>query len=1011
MSFLQLSLVFSLAVSLSAALDPILPENCPCGYVDRVHDRLFTDAIIVYFNESQAIDPNVFITESFEDKKEKGWTSIFRPGASPSNVDVASASNLELFVDRYTLNHLVNGAELRTVRQDIQYGSFRASMRSPSRGAGGSALSMILKYNSSESLELDILNMDDPQLARITNLVNGELPAGDNTVSYTALEQGLGLAPSVIPWDFVDYRMDWTDYDVAFWANTALTREMGPANRTLPGLPQPLYLSHWSTGDSSYMQGPPADRSEANVAWIRTFFNSSLMTAQAHGVFDSRCQQWMACSMEDPRLRGSTSYGPAATVRFKRPPRNQHLRIPAAFTAGICSVFGVFALANSFVRTVPWRKVGRAGQRRKTPESNGPLPHQLSAQPPSRLSCESERGLVDPAEADFLDAPSAGPYTGQSTPYFLELNTAGSGTPWRHFSQATTNFSGTPDARSRPISIAPFYLDFDAQAWNTSSSQLSRLSYGEVATDEGAVEAVATMRWKITEDEIVPIDPGVGTIRATAAFDELYLADEKVDGRSGKNAVVRSLEERPPGDDMGALTALPPVLVSVAIPIPAQEKVDYLAGLVAWACLWVSIGHFALTFWPYVAMGVGQNKHYAWENWAYNFIGGYLLTPLWFGPFFITSSRFLSARYLHEGNLADVAKNMMLRGPRLLIPVALIATLEYFLISLGLVGTLDWLPSISWSTWPYVAPPGNFGVFVNNIVQLAYFIPNGAPEITNYFCGGVLWTIPIQLQSSYVILLNAVMIRDMKISGKRFAYYTWCVILGWYARSWSACFWMGLLLTDLDVTYGWTEWTRSRPRVLYPALAAATMAAIGTPLFLVFNTRYSFITNENDIHPDVETGLPLGDTPSGGYPSYYEPTLAILLFSTSIQIIADLSTWAQKFLSIRPLLWMRPHIMTIYLIHGFVFWSLGAWLCLTLSVADVVPYWANLLITLLSCYVVITLASVILTPLVEFITRSTIKNVWRWASEEPVPKIPTTGKFSKALILNRSSSIAIVKEA
>ncbi|KAK3046135.1 hypothetical protein LTR09_012361 [Extremus antarcticus] len=1015
MSLSRLSFVFSLAISLSAALNPILPEHCPCGYVDHTYDRLFTDAIIVYFNETQTIDPHLFVTQSFEDKKEKGWESIFRRGASPSNVGVGDTSNLQLFVDRYTPNHLVNGSGLRTVRQDIQYGSFRASMRSPSRGVGGSALSLVLKYNASESLELDTLNMDSPQLARLTNLVNGELPVEDNTVSYTALKAGLGSAPSVDLWDFVDYRMDWTDYDVAFWANTILTRQVGPSNRTLPGLPQPFYLSHWSTGDSSYMQGPPAVRSEANVAWIRTFFNSSLMTAQEHQDFDSRCQQWMACSMEDARLRGSTPYGQQATVRFERPPRNQQLRIPAAWLAGICSCFGVFVLANSCVRTVPsaLQKAGRVVQRNKTSKLDATPSHPHSAPPPSRPSYESERGLVDPAEPDEMITQSIVPYTGQSTPYFLEPYTPGSGTPWRRSDLTLTsnNFSGMTDARSRPVSIAPLYLDFKSQIWNTSNSRLSALGHGEAATNKGEVEAVATISEMITGDEIMPVDPGFGTVR-TADVGELCPVNEKVKlWRNGKDMVVQSSEERPPGDDMGTLTTLPPVLEGLAMPLRSQRKTDYLAGLVALACVSISFRYFLLTFWPFVAMGFGNPKHYPWENWAYIFIGGYFSTPLWFGPFFITSSRFLSARYLQEGDLADVAKNMLLRGPRLIIPVAIVAILEYFFISLGLTDNLDWLPSISWSTWPFVMPQGNFGSFVNNIIELAYFIPNGAPDIVNYYCAGVLWTIPVQLQLSYIVLLAVVMIRQMKTAWKRCGYYTCCVILGWYARSWSACFWMGLLLTDLDITHDWNEWARSRPRVLYPVLAAATVVAIGSPLLLVFDIPSWFMINENDIHPDVLSGLPLGNTPGGGYPAYYEPSLAILLFSTSIQIIADLSTWVQKFLSIRPLRWMRPHIMTVYLVHGFIFWSLGSWLCIILSMTEVVPYWANLLITLLCCYGVIAIVAVLLTPLVEFTTRSCIKNIWRWASEEPVPKIPTTGKFGKALILDRSSTVEPAREA
>ena len=643
---LLLPLVFSLAVSISAAFRPTLPQDCPCGYVDHTTDRLFTEAIIVYFNETKAIDPNVFTVQSFENKKEKGWYSIFRQGASPSNVGIGNMSSLELFIDGYTPNHLVNGAQLRTVRQDIQYGSFRASMRSPARRAGGSALSMMLKYNASESLELDLMNMNSPQLAKVTNLIGGELPADAIDFSYTALQTAV---TPVTAWDFVEYRMDWTDYNVAFWAGTDRTRSVGPKNRTLPVVPQPLYLSHWSTGDSSYMQGPPVNRSVANVAWIRTFFNSSLMTAQEHRKFDNRCQQWLACSMDDSTLRGSTRYVSAATIAFKEPPRNQRLRLSAAIVAGICSFFGVFSLANSLVRTVPWHILGRTSKERKKSTSEPQTLRPQPLLPPPRLSCESERGLVDP---DFVIVPSEGPYTDQRTPYFLELQTSGSNTPydpsdsqpntpWRRSdSQAATNWASgrtsvtnfltdTPPTQSRPVSIVPYYAGFTTQAW-TSISGLSPLKYDEFAPKYRSMQAVETTTGKNTGDDIMSTFHDAGNTQDGAAR-ELYSMDEKVDGGREKDTVMTVSRERLPGGDVEALTALPGAPTSLPAPKSTQQRVDHLAGLVALACLSVSLGHFTLTFWPYVSMGYGPVKHYAAEKWLYIFGGGYLLTPLWIG--------------------------------------------------------------------------------------------------------------------------------------------------------------------------------------------------------------------------------------------------------------------------------------------------------------------------------------------------------------------------------------------
>jgi hypothetical protein len=86
--------------------------------------------------------------------------------------------------------------------------------------------------------------------------------------------------------------------------------------------------------------------------------------------------------------------------------------------------------------------------------------------------------------------------------------------------------------------------------------------------------------------------------------------------------------------------------------------------------------------------------------------------------------------------------------------------------------------------------------------------------------------------------------------------------------------------------------------------------------------------------------------------------------------------------------------------HGFVFWSLGSWIAVSLA-KMAVPYWAILLITAVVCYTVIILGAVIVTPMTDFVTKSATKNIWRSASEEPVPHRPTTAPFTKALVIDR----------
>lgn len=86
--------------------------------------------------------------------------------------------------------------------------------------------------------------------------------------------------------------------------------------------------------------------------------------------------------------------------------------------------------------------------------------------------------------------------------------------------------------------------------------------------------------------------------------------------------------------------------------------------------------------------------------------------------------------------------------------------------------------------------------------------------------------------------------------------------------------------------------------------------------------------------------------------------------------------------------------------HGFIFWSIGAYVAVSLSSLSL-PYWAILLVTGVVCYSMIMILTVMITPMIEFATKGSTKNIWRWATEEPVPHRATTAPFNKQLVLGR----------
>lgn len=262
------------------------PTDCHCGFLDPTTNNVYTDSVIVYFNETDSIPDDVFAVDTFKHQYEKGWFLYYREGAVKENVwfqdgEVWNLSPgwLNLNVTGATPQHLVDGAQLQTVRQDIQYGTFRVFMRSPAPWAGGSALSMILQHNETSSAELALLNMDDSTNdACMQTTVANQDPELAWGMNYTLLEEPqYGNSP----WDFWEWRMDWNSQNIDFYAGQNKTRTESAANASLVDTPASFYLKHWSNGDINFMQGPPVnDRVDRLGAAVFQYFHSEHVANQ-----------------------------------------------------------------------------------------------------------------------------------------------------------------------------------------------------------------------------------------------------------------------------------------------------------------------------------------------------------------------------------------------------------------------------------------------------------------------------------------------------------------------------------------------------------------------------------------------------------------------------------------------------------------------------------------------------------------------------------------------------------
>ena len=692
----------------------VVPEDCSCGFLDPLNGRSYTDSLIVYFNETGELG-DAFNVSSYEHAYEKGWGKYYREGALESNVYYENGSTwnispgwLNLNVSAKTSKHLVNGAEIETKRQDMLYGSFRALLRSAAPYAGGgSALSMRLLHNESISAELNLLSMDDSGVtAKYATSTNGEVPLPENSVNYTTL---LGSEYNQSPWDFWEYRMDWSPENIEWFSGVNKTRTMPASNWTLP---VSVSLKHWSLGLPGWTEGPPGNDSGAAVGWMRLFFNSSVTSPEER---PSDCTSDHYCSTEDERLRLSTPFTPemerlpsdfiTKVKKLKETPSTAAIALAIASVV-VTSILIIFGLSQKATSKKPATRPPL-----KSHQSDVELSQLKSSDYPHRSQHSShERVAHRPAMNTHQSTISQNPLLGQYD------SIAGS--------TATLGATPTPSESRDGLPLA-------------SSSRL------ELVEDQDGADYILPAQRRNVYASDSQLRSGVsGTHQISQSTGaSMYPSDSRVYGVevSGNATAVQS--------NAGLAGAVPGARDTVKSPIaaaspasPAQvpqqrTRVDYLAGLVALCSILVATTHFVLTFAPSTVMEY-LDQHYKSEYWARRTIEPFFFNNIWTGLFFTTSTRFLTTGYLRKGDLKIIAEKTVCRTPRFMIPIVSVILFEYFMLDVGATTYLEYLPSITWSPWPSTSVYPNFGWFINETLQLIYLIPNAAPQLTWNYCTG-----------------------------------------------------------------------------------------------------------------------------------------------------------------------------------------------------------------------------------------------------------------------------------
>jgi hypothetical protein len=348
-------------------------SSCSCGFLDSKTGVVWTDALITYSNETAELPGGSLLAEDFQNPYEKNWNARYRAGAKPFNLVHEESTSpgwngtaWTLKIEPPTKDHIVLGASLRSVRRDIQYGTFEAALAAPKPGIGGSILSMRLDYNETQTVNLNVMNADAPKDAWTSFMIYGDWRGtrskGVNFSDFGNSSYGFQGSP----WGFVPYRINWNNAsNIDFFIGDALARSVRSkgAAKPLPVTPATFRIQHSSFGDMYTSEGPPPNGSDARVGMIRAFFNSSRMSSEDHAAFDKRCHLAPAstCLVSDTSLRGASNFSLAASRPWKHEAFDYKKRWPAIFVVSISVAISTILLAHAIFKRAPWKPKQSAG--------------------------------------------------------------------------------------------------------------------------------------------------------------------------------------------------------------------------------------------------------------------------------------------------------------------------------------------------------------------------------------------------------------------------------------------------------------------------------------------------------------------------------------------------------------------------------------------------------------------------------------------------------------------------
>lgn len=272
--------------SSSSSSDPVV---CDCGFRDE-NNHVWSEIWYAdYSNYKSNLhkDAHYVVMDYTVNAKHKDTLNrVF----DPNNVQIDEQGQVQLAVRKVNDNEYTS-ASFGTRRQDILYGTFRASIKtSPVPGTVAA-----FYFYRNDTCEIDIESLSrmqnpwktffsvQPQIynpdGSASTLTNDkhELPFDPTSVSFfNSLSLSLDSSPKPLKplfhQEYHEYRFDWIPDRIDYYIDG---QHANSFNTTVPQSPGRVMLNHWTDGNPKYSGAAPDQDAFLSVANLTVFFNSS----------------------------------------------------------------------------------------------------------------------------------------------------------------------------------------------------------------------------------------------------------------------------------------------------------------------------------------------------------------------------------------------------------------------------------------------------------------------------------------------------------------------------------------------------------------------------------------------------------------------------------------------------------------------------------------------------------------------------------------------------------------